>query len=71
LKPIFEKLEMLEIFPNGAASTAPAKHVPSGDLIERVIRRAEELRTKWSVSAETASRRQREPHEAPQLDPAV
>jgi very-short-patch-repair endonuclease len=70
LKPIFEKLEMLEIFPNGAASNAPAKHLPSGDLIERVIHRAEELRTKWSVSAETASRRQREPHEAPQLDPA-
>jgi very-short-patch-repair endonuclease len=70
LKPIFEKLELLEIFPNGAASTAPAKHLPSGDLIERVLRRAEELRTKWSVSAETASRRQREPHEAPQLDPA-
>jgi len=70
LKPIFEKLELLEIFPNGAASNAPAKHLPSGDLIERVIRRAEELRTKWSVSAETASRRQREPHEASQLDPA-
>src|SRR5580704_5117529 len=67
MKPVFEKLHLLEISPNGAASDSPPKKLPSGDLIERVIRRAEELRTKWSASAEAASRRQREPREAPQL----
>jgi hypothetical protein len=71
MKPVFEKLQLLEISPNGAASDAPAKKQPSGDLIERVIRRAEELRTKWSASAESSSRRQREPREVLQSDAAV
>ena len=71
MKPVFEKLQLLEISPNGGASDAPAKKQPSADLIEPVIRRAEELRTKWSASAESSSRRQREPREVPQLDPAV
>ena len=71
MKPVFEKLQLLEILPNGAASDTPAKKQPSADLIERVIRRAEELRAKWSASAESSSRRQREAREVPQLDPAV
>jgi very-short-patch-repair endonuclease len=71
MKPVFEKLQMLEISPNGGASDAPAKKQPSADLIERVIRRAEELRTKWLASTESSSRRQREAREVPQLDPAV
>jgi very-short-patch-repair endonuclease len=71
MKPVFEKLQLLEISPNGAASDAPAKKQPSGDLIERVIRRAEELRAKWSASAEAPSRRQREPRELPQPDTAL
>ena len=71
MKPLFEKLQLLEISPNGGASAAPAKKQPSGDLIERVIRRAEELRTKWLASSETASRRQREPRDVPQPDPAA
>jgi very-short-patch-repair endonuclease len=71
MKPVFEKLQLLEISPNGAASDAPAKKQPSGDLIERVIRRAEELRAKWTASAEAPSRRQREPRELPQPDTAV
>ena len=71
MKPVFEKLLLLEISPNGAASDAPAKKQPYGDLIERVIRRAEELRTKWSVPAQGTARREREPREAPQPDPAV
>ena len=71
MKPVFEKLQLLEISPNGAASDAPAKKQPSADLIERIIRRAEELRTKWSAPAEAASRRHREPREMPQPDPAV
>jgi len=71
MKPVFEKLQLLEIYPNGAASDTPAKKQPSSDLIERVIRRAEELRTKWSASAEAVSRRQREPREATLPDAAV
>jgi hypothetical protein len=71
MKPIFEKLQFLEISPNGAASAASAKKQPTADLIERVIRRAEELRTKWAASSEAAPRRQRESREAPQPDPAV
>src|SRR5712691_11786826 len=71
MKPVFEKLHLLEIFPTGAASDVPAKKQPSADLIERVIRRADELRTKWSASAASSSRRQCELHEVPQLDPAV
>ena len=71
MKPIFEKLQLLEISPNGAASDASRKKLPSGDLIERVIRRAEELRNKWSGPAEAAMRRHREPREAPPPDPAV
>jgi very-short-patch-repair endonuclease len=63
MKPVFEKLQLLEIFPNGGLREAPAKKPPSGDLIERVIRRAEELRAKWSATAEAASRRHREPRE--------
>src|SRR5467141_668196 len=50
-----EKLQLLEIAQDGGASDAPAKKQPSVDLIERVIRRAEELRTKWSASSEAAS----------------
>jgi len=71
MKPVFEKLELLEISPNGAASDAPAKKQPAADLIERVIRRAEELRAKWSASADASSRRQRESREVPQPDLAV
>jgi very-short-patch-repair endonuclease len=70
MKPVFEKLQLLEISPNGA-SAAPAKKQPAPDLIERVIRRAEELRAKWSASTDTPSRRQRELREIPQSDPAV
>jgi very-short-patch-repair endonuclease len=71
MKPVFEKLLLLEISPNGAASDAAAKKQPYGDLVERVIRRAEELRTKWSVPAQGTARREREPREVPQPDPAV
>ncbi len=71
MKPVFEKLQLLEISPNGGASDAPAKKQPSADLIERVIHRAEELRTKWGASSEASSRRQREPREVPQPGLAV
>src|SRR4029077_13855733 len=52
MKAVFEKLQMLEISPNGGVSDAPAKKLLAADLVERVIRRAEELRTKWSASTE-------------------
>jgi very-short-patch-repair endonuclease len=71
MKPVFEKLQLLEISPNGGTSSTPAKKQPSADLIERVIRRAEELRAKWSASAESSSRRQKEFREVPQPDVIV
>jgi len=71
MKPVFEKLLLLEISPNGAASDAAAKKQPYGDLVERVIHRAEELRAKWSAPAQGTARREREPREVPQPDPAV
>ncbi len=71
MKPVFEKLQLLEIAPNGGTSNTPAKKQPSADLIERVIRRAEELRAKWSASAESSSRRQKEFREVPQPDVIV
>jgi very-short-patch-repair endonuclease len=49
MKPVFEKLQLLEISPGGAVSdVAPAKRA-SADLIDRVIHRAEELRENWSA----------------------
>src|SRR5262249_20111450 len=48
MKPVFEKLEMLEIPPTtGAEGGERTSHV-SMDVIDRVIRRAEELRKMWS-----------------------
>jgi len=48
MKPVFEKLQMLEIPPTGySAGVEPAGPV-SHDVIDRVIRRAEELRRNWS-----------------------
>jgi very-short-patch-repair endonuclease len=71
MKPVFEKLQLLEISPDGVApDVAPAKRA-SADLIDRVIRRAEELRTKWSASTEAASHRQGESRQVSQPDPVV
>jgi very-short-patch-repair endonuclease len=48
MKPVFEKLETLEIPPTGdTANTEPAGFA-SRDLFDRVTRRAEELRRNWS-----------------------
>jgi very-short-patch-repair endonuclease len=71
MKPVFEKLQLLEISPDGAApDVAPAKRA-SADLIDRIIRRAEELRTNWSASTETASRRHVETRPVSQPDPVA
>jgi len=48
MKPVFEKLEALEILPAGCSADAALGRRASHDVIDRVIRRAEELRKNWS-----------------------
>ena len=48
MKPVFEKLQMLEIPPTGNSGGAEPAGPVSHDVIDRVIRRAEELRKNWS-----------------------
>jgi very-short-patch-repair endonuclease len=50
LKPVFEKLQMLEIPPAGNSAESEPAGIASHDVIDRVIRRAEELRRNWSKS---------------------
>ncbi|HSY99385.1 MAG TPA: AAA domain-containing protein [Terriglobales bacterium] len=59
MKPVFEKLELLEISPNGKGSSpkTSAKPQASADLIDRVIRRAEELRRVWADPEPTSGQR--------------
>src|SRR5713226_2367566 len=47
MKPVFEKLETLEIPPTGDSIEAENARQTSHDVIDRVIRRAEELRGNW------------------------
>jgi very-short-patch-repair endonuclease len=47
MKPVFEKLETLEIPPTGDSIEAENARHTSHDVIDRVIRRAEELRANW------------------------
>jgi hypothetical protein len=59
MKPVFEKLETLEIPPDNDSTQAEASEA-SHDVIDRVMRRAEELLRNWSrpngVGARSASR---------------
>jgi len=48
MKPVFEKLQMLEIPPAGKSAEAEDAKKISQDVIDRVIRRAEELRKLWT-----------------------
>src|SRR5215468_8124804 len=48
MKPVFEKLQMLEIPPAGKSAEAEDTKKISQDVIDRVIRRAEELRKLWT-----------------------
>ncbi|MGB7280612.1 MAG: AAA domain-containing protein [Candidatus Acidiferrum sp.] len=48
MKPVFEKLQILEIPPTAGFEGADPAYSISQDLIDRVIRRAEELRKSWS-----------------------
>jgi len=56
MKQVFEKLELLEIFPVNTKKDSARIAQPSSDLTERVIRRAEELRRAWAGPEPTASR---------------
>jgi very-short-patch-repair endonuclease len=57
MKPVFDKLQLLEITPDGPETRSPNSKI-SDDLIGRVIRRAEELRLLWSGPDSNSSRRQ-------------
>ncbi len=60
MKPVFEKLQMLEIPPIGDSRDSEGARRTSHDVIDRVIGRAEELRRNWSktngVNARSPSR---------------
>jgi very-short-patch-repair endonuclease len=56
MKPVFEKLQMLEISPGGEAVDAGHGRTASNDLVDRVVRRAEELRRTWSKANGSSSR---------------
>jgi hypothetical protein len=48
MKPVFEKLQMLEIQPSEASPETEAAIQANHNVADRVIRRAEELRRIWS-----------------------
>jgi len=58
MKPVFEKLQFLEISPDGTKQKASREAQTPSDLIERVIRRAEELRRIWAGPESASPRRQ-------------
>jgi very-short-patch-repair endonuclease len=55
MKPVFEKLQSLEIPPTKTKQEPPSA---SSNLIDRVVRRAEELRDTWTSREPGESRRQ-------------
>jgi very-short-patch-repair endonuclease len=56
MKPVFEKLQMLEIPPGGNSAEAEPALSASHEVMDRVIRRAEELRRSWSKTNVTSAR---------------
>src|SRR5262249_36144347 len=56
MKPVFEKLQILEIPQVGKAAATENEKQISQEVIDRVIRRAEELRKLWSKSEGTGAR---------------
>jgi hypothetical protein len=56
MKQVFDKLEALDIFPVKAKKESAKLVVPTNDLTERVIRRAEELRSAWTGDEAPSSR---------------
>ena len=63
MKQVFDKLETLEIFPVKAKKESAKIVLPSSELTERVIRRAEELRRAWT-GGETSPGRGKESAQA-------
>jgi hypothetical protein len=61
LKPVLEKLQLLEISPAAAKPDSVRKGTGSPGLIDRVVSRAEELRAAWSAPQESGAARPREP----------
>ena len=59
MKPVFEKLETLEIPPAGDSIEAESASRTSHDVIDRVIRRAEELQRNWSKTNGAGARSSR------------
>ena len=55
MKPVFEKLELLEIPPE-AESAGSQQEEGAHQVIERVLRRAEELRKNWAKANGTSTR---------------
>jgi very-short-patch-repair endonuclease len=56
IKPVFEKLEMLEIPPAADAADAERAKQTSYDVIDRVTQRAEELHRNWAKASGTSAR---------------
>src|SRR6266446_6015045 len=56
MKPVFEKLQMLEIPPESSSVEAMPAASASHEVTDRVIRRAEELRRSWSKANEAGAR---------------
>jgi len=56
MKPVFEKLETLEIPPAGDATDEERARHTSHEVVDRVVRRAEELRKNWSKTNEAGAR---------------
>jgi very-short-patch-repair endonuclease len=56
MKPVFEKLQMLEIPPAGDTTGVDPADLTSHEVIDRVIRRAEELRKSWSKTNAASTR---------------
>src|SRR6267142_2383390 len=56
MKPVFEKLEILEIPAQGSSADAEPLALAAHDVVERVISRAEELRRNWAKSAGAPAR---------------
>jgi hypothetical protein len=56
MKPVFEKLQLLEIPPDQGSTTTQYEQRISPDVTERLLRRAEGLRKNWSKGNGAASR---------------
>ncbi|HEV7968091.1 MAG TPA: AAA domain-containing protein [Candidatus Acidoferrales bacterium] len=64
MKPVFEKMERLEIRPAAASTETQSAKEASTDVIQRVIRRAEVLRKNWSKGGRASDRSSARPAEA-------